>query len=217
MPPCRCRHVFGKCVLATALVLPVFNNTMKKQVTAVLVSCLCAATHGLAQGTVNFNNFVFGSVNAPITNEVGVLCSGTTYLAQLFAGPAGTPASALTPVGAIVTFRTGGFAGYVNVGASSGRTIPGVAPGAQATVQIRVWAVTFCFPGPDPCPSPTVYSRLSDGLWTGATGGVPDPVTGVPSLPANLVGLQGFQLVPEPATYVLFGIGAMAVFLHRRK
>jgi len=186
---------------------------MKKLMAMGLVS-LGALAHVFAQGTVNFNNFVSGSVNAPITNEVGVLCSGTAYLAQLFAGTAGSPASALTPVGAIVSFRTGGFAGYVNVGALGARTIPGVVPGAQATVQIRAWAASSGSTWAIASTTPGgIFSTLTGNLWTGATGGVPDPVTGVPSLPANLVGLQGMgPLIPEPTTYALFGLGAMIFF-----
>jgi len=152
----------------------------------------------------------------PVTNDVGVLANGTAYFAELWAGPAGSPATALTPVGAIVNFRTGGFAGYVSVGAAGGRTIAGVAPGAQATVQVRAWAASS---GATWAIASTVPGGIfgSSPLLTLATGGVPDPVTGVPSLPSNLVGLQGFQLVPEPATYALFGLGAMALFLRRRK
>jgi len=188
---------------------------MKKQIIAVVVSCLCAVTHALAQGTVNFNNFVSGSVDAPIRNEAGVLCSGAGYFAQLWGGPVGGPLVALGTPG-IVPFRTGGFAGYVNVGSAGGRPIAGVLAGQNATVQVRAWAAAS---GADWLTASTSPGGIfgSSPLLTLATGGVPDPVTGVPSLPSNLIGLQGFQLVPEPATYALFGLGAMALFLRRRK
>jgi hypothetical protein len=39
----------------------------------------------------------------------------------------------------------------------------------------------------------------------------------LPSLPANLVGLTSFSLVPEPSTYALLALGAAALFLRRRK
>jgi hypothetical protein len=48
---------------------------------------------------------------------------------------------------------------------------------------------------------------------TVTTGGAGSP----PSLPANLVGLTSFSLVPEPSTYALLALGAAALFLRRRK
>ena len=146
-------------------------------------------------GTVHFNNRVHvAGVDAPVFEADGTTpLAGPAYLAQLHAGP--TP-DALEPVGAAVPFRTGAGAGYITGGVV---VIPGVAPGAQAYVQMRVWESAR---GPD------YYSALRAGSKTGVsnvlplvTGGAGSP----PSFPADLVGLESFQigLETEPPVLVL--------------
>jgi len=159
---------------------------MKRLILVAGMICHGALVHVFAQGTVNFNV-------GKITNEVGVLCSGTAYRAQLFAGPAGTPESSLLPVGAIVPFRTGSFAGYVDLGTAGARAIPGVAPGVQATVQVRAWAASSGADWGTASTAPRGIFGVSP-MVTFATGGVPDPVTGIPSLPSHPM-IPGFQLM----------------------
>jgi hypothetical protein len=97
------------------------------------------ADHSFEHGYVIFNNNVFGSVNAPIYGFGGLPLSGAGFTAQLFAGPVGTPESALAPI-ATTTFRTGSLAGYV-VAPVSAVAIhdPTISPGGQATFQVRAW------------------------------------------------------------------------------
>jgi hypothetical protein len=47
-------------------------------------------------------------------------------------------------------------------------------------------------------------------------GGIPDPVTGIPSLPAMLNGLHSFSLVPEPDAVVLACLGLAVLLLNAR-
>ena len=167
-----------------------------------------------AQGTVSFNNRVLANdgvaflVNAPVFNIDGVTgLSGATYLAALYAGPVG---GALAQVGAAVPFRTGTRVGYVDI-ASPDRTVATVAPGAAGSFQVRAWLASS---------GATYEAALGAGGPTGfsntfsvTTGGAGNPA----SLPANLVGLQSFSLVPEPSVIALGLIGVCVLLLRRKK
>lgn len=167
---------------------------------------MLATLSAYAQGTVNFAN-VAGpatarTVNAPVFHTDGTTrLSGPGFQAQLYAGPS---ASALTAVGNPAPFLTGAGAGYFQGGS---RTIPTVAPGAAATVVVRAW---------DTATGATWEAagiKGESGAITVTTGGAGTP----PSLPANLVGLQSFSLVPEPSTIALAILGVAALFVRRRK
>ena len=130
------------------------------QIIGLSLACWSTMTSVLAQGTVNFNNRVGGVVVAPVYgpepgNETlakhgntatgtpagstvygGALLSGTSYTAELWGGPQGTPEASLS-VQARTVFRTGASAGYVVAPASV--ALGGVAPGTPATLQVRVW------------------------------------------------------------------------------
>ncbi len=152
-------------------------------------SLLFLAPGAQAQGTVNFSNrFIADSIDAPVTDTDGVTrLSGDAFLAQLYAGPS---SASLAPVGPPIPFRTGTAAGYIDVvNHDSMRFIPTVAPGAKASVQMRVWAKA----------QGTTYEQaLAKAGKTGAsailtltTGGAGSP----PSLAANLIGLKTFSLL----------------------
>jgi hypothetical protein len=178
---------------------------------AALVASTCV---GLSQGVVSFNNRVLADdgvtflVNAPVFNTDGVTAlSGNTFLAGLYAG---SSADSLSLVGSAVAFRTGTRAGYVDI-SSPDRVIQGVAAGATAFVQIRAWAASA---------GATYDAAVASGGLRGfsntisvTTGGAGNP----PSLPANLVGLQSFALVPEPSVIALAVLGAGALFFRRKK
>lgn len=176
------------------------------------IACLALCVGAFAQGTVNFNNSpgAVGGTGAPVFDVDGTTrLEGTAYWAQLFAGPDG---SSLAAYGDPLNFRTGAGAGFFNTtGVDTSRAIGTVAPGAVATIEVRAWEAA----------GGTSYDQaLAGGFKTGAsaqftvaTGGAGVP----PSLPANLVGLTSFSLVPEPSTYALLALGAAALFLRRRK
>ena len=127
---------------------------------------------------MDFKNKAVG-VDAPVYDVGGaVRLEGPDWVAQLWAGP--TPDS-LAPIGAPCPFRTGVGAGYWNPAPDATRTIPTVAPGATAFVQVKIWYK---------CDDTTGYdeSLLGGGssVFTVVTGGAGWP----PSLPAPLLGLQ---------------------------
>jgi hypothetical protein len=119
--------------------------------------------------------------------------------------------NSLTAWGEPLTFRTGAGAGFFNTtGKDTSRIIGTVAPGTVATIQVRVWESLGGY----------YYAAMLGGFkyghspaFTVVTGGAGSP----PSLPANLIGLTGFFLIPEPATFALFAAGAVALFLRRRR
>ena len=118
-------------------------------------------------------------------------------------------------IGDAVPFRTGTAAGYWTAAA---RTIGTVVPGANASVQIRAWALA----------SGATYELAAaaaggqvgkSAILSIKTGGDGNP----PSLPANLAGLASFAIVggspvvPEPSILALGALGGLALLLRRRK
>jgi len=180
------------------------------------IACLALCVGAFAQGTVVFNNSPSTSgpagVGAPVFDVDGTTrLAGTVYLAQLFAGP---DAASLTPWGAALTFRTGAGAGFFNTtGVDTARAIGTVAPGAVATIQVVAWEAAG---GTDYAVA--VAGGFKNGASTTFTVTTGGNVPGLPpQVPANLVGLTSFSLVPEPSTYALLALGAAALFLRRRK
>jgi len=176
----------------------------------VVAACTMASLAAVAQGTLNFSNLpgTVSPAGAPIFNVDGTTkLAGAGYLCAIYAGPS---AGSLVAIGATLPFRTGAGAGFLDTSSGSARTVPTVAPGGTAFVQVKAWDSTFA----------TYDAALAAGGKYGAssvfqvvTGGSGTP----PSLPSNLVGLTSFNLVPEPATYALLALGAGALLIRRRK
>ena len=197
------------------------NNIFRVRTSVGIVLALVAlgsllGGNAVAQGTVNFNNKVsLDSINAPIYDLTmgGALLDGTNFLAQLYSGPMGTAEDKLVPTGPIVTLRTGVAAGYVNVGANGSRTIPNVAAGESALLQIRAWTAS----------SGSTYEDAMASLDPNGRAGVSPLVTVVtkPSLlqtPISMNGLQSFAIVsvvPEPSVQML-GAAGFALLAIRR-
>jgi hypothetical protein len=169
----------------------------------VLASILVLTGTALGQGWVNFQTWVPGQVDAVVLKADGNPV-GAGYWAQLYAG---ADSSSLAAVDAPVNFVA--ESGYVVAGSV---TIPGIAPGGSAFVQLRAWADASGASFEAAAGNPVGDIGISPTLWLGATG---NPAASPPGLPVNLVGLQGFQMsiIPEPTTWalLLLGLGALAL------
>jgi len=177
------------------------------------MACL-ATLSALAQGTVNFQNRIAGTLDAPVRNVDGTSL-GAGYFAQLWGGAS---AGSLTAMGAVAQFisnpttqlGTGYFVG-------GERTVTGITPaGGAAFIQVRAW-----YGGPTGAIQDWA-TALSSGVANGQSGVVNltatgNPTSSPPGTPVNMIGLTGFSLVPEPGTYALLALGAGALFLRRRK
>jgi hypothetical protein len=167
---------------------------MKKLIIGLASLMVCAVAYG--QGQVNFNNRVVGIVDAKVLLPDGT-GAGAGFKAQLYGGPVG---GALQPLMPVTDFRTGNAVGYVN-GVTA--IVPNVAAGGSATIVMRA------FNG-DTFETSSVFGS-SEAITVSNLGG--GTIT-----PPNLVGLQGFSLIPEPSTIALgvLGVGAL-LFMRRRK
>jgi len=171
---------------------------MKKVIIALAALMVTVSAYG--QGAVVFNNRVTGVVDARVFLPGGTEGAGAGYTAQLFGGAPGTAAASLTALTPTTTFRTTSAAaqGYVN---AVDVTVPGIAPGSQATLVMRAFNGTSFA-------ASSIRGESSPITITLGGGTLP---------PANLVGLQSFTLVPEPTTLALSGLLGAALLLFRRR
>lgn len=167
-----------------------------------LICCLSlavlAAQNVPAQGTVVFNNRVPGAVESAVTGVDGRPLSGAGYTAQLFGGPTNAPDASLQPLSPATTFRLPPGEGFVVVPTESVR-VPGVPEGGQARLQLRAWdnrrgTVTQWS---QVMADRTIPRGASPSFLSARLGGIF-------FLPANLSGLESFQLT-VPANLVLHG------------
>ncbi|MBE7502473.1 MAG: choice-of-anchor C family protein [Verrucomicrobiales bacterium] len=138
-------------------------------------------------GTVVLDNRVMDALDAPVLDVDGVTrLAGPAFFAQLHAG---ADAGVLVPVGPVVPFLPGGGAGFVQRGQGGNVvTLPMIAPGGTAHVQVRAWESER---------GPSYEQAYRAGGKTGrstvltlVTGGAGEPA----SPPAQLVGIQSFRL-----------------------
>lgn len=187
---------------------------MKKLlITAAIAVVVCVQTN--AQGTVNFVNRITGTLDVPVFSDTAntVRLAGPDFVAQLYFSATGAVGS-YTPVSAAAApFRTGAGIGYWNAGADATRTLTGIAGGATAWLEVRVWNSTLgTYDVVSAANAPGTYGFSSPFQITAGGGGTP------PSVPANMIGLTSFHLVPEPATIALGVLGlAGLLFIRRRK
>jgi hypothetical protein len=180
----------------------------------IAIAALSAAVSAFAQGTVNFSNRT-GSIDAPVTygSSTGQRVIGTGAEAVWGQLMASTPGGTLAAIGVPVPFREGAGAGYITGGGAI--TIPGVAAGSPASIQMVAWHQSL---------GATYAEALAKGLGgvgnsatiEVATGGVGTP----PSLPSNLTGLTAFSVsavVPEPSIAALGLLGAGLLLIRRKK
>jgi hypothetical protein len=164
----------------------------------VLAVCIAGCLSAFGQGAVNFTNGGVG-VNSPIFNVDGTTrLSGAGFMAQLVVdGTAST--TAVAPFSAAAP-------GYFLGGQ---KRLEGIAPNTTVTATVRAWDVS------------TGATWEAAGI-KGESSPFQLAVTGnADSAPAvlgtALVGLQSFNLVPEPSTIALAVLGGVALLFRRRK
>ena len=182
-----------------------------------LAVCVGATVVALGQdGTVNFNNRMsIVGIDARVIGIDGNPVSGADgFVAQL--AYTATEGGALTPFGDVVSFYGDKEIkyGYLSGGIQN---VPDMA-GQDVWIQMQAWNTND---------GATYADAVAAGakLGAGASNIIPVKLGGdgiPPALPANLVGLEGFQLqggevIPEPSTFALGLIGIGALLLRRRK
>jgi hypothetical protein len=209
------------------------ETKMKKHIpTTALI--LLATLGALGQGYINYSTRVVGVVvghvyagsdfigrtgNTPSETPAGtqtysghLLVTGSGFSAQLFAAAgAGQAEGSLVAVpGSIASFRSGSTAGTISPSVLS---VPNVLIHGTGTFQLRVWdnmggtITSWDFASYRGRSDPFTVSNLGDGVL---------------DFPADLAGFRSFSIydpsyVPEPGTYALFGLGALGLWLFRRK
>jgi len=175
-----------------------------KKVIATFAACVVSVA-AFGQGAVIFNTHVTSGsdlVDARVITAAGTP-AGLGYVGQLFIVGAGDSLTPMTPVAAFKTSATG--IGYINAGSASAPVSPAFDDGKIVTIRFRAW-------------KGDVNSSYASATEFGQSADLPNVKLGVSlNQPPNLVGLQGFTLVPEPTTLALGAIGFGALMIRRRK
>jgi hypothetical protein len=171
------------------------------------VLILLAAANAFAQGQFTFANKNLVTTPPIDAKMVGPDCltplEGTAYWTQPYVKLAPDPDSSYAPVGIAVNFRTGNNAGYI---VPVVVTTPYVG-GTSVNVQMRVWEASG---------GPTYESAVAAGKFYGMSFPVTLSVTVAPAVPADMIGLTTFCLIPEPTSIALAALAAVMVLGWRR-
>lgn len=160
------------------------------------IGILAVVVHAFGQGTLVFDNRLGDTIDA-----AAIICApncdrrptGTNYVAQLFAGPAGTAETKLLSVSPPVPFRKGAAAGFVDPGTNRVVPIPGVRPGEIAVAQIRAWSAQGGTTYLGALEAANFNREIFVGMST-----VLIVRAGSMSVPGDLSGLRSFYLMPMP-------------------
>jgi PEP-CTERM motif len=178
--------------------------------------CLYTPSESVGQGLVVFRNFGEPPMGRIFDGRTGDPLQGTNWLAELYwaAGP-DRPADSLAPVGAPLTFRTDGAAGFLDNGHDPDhglRILPGTQEGDPITLQVRAWNAVA---------GASYEEALADpnGVVGESTAG--NSEAGSMENPTILVGFFPFSVepVPEPSAPAMLAIGLtlFAALRRRRK
>lgn len=194
-----------------------------KKILGLAVAIAFTAT-AFGQGTILFTSHK-GSGSGPVLMPDGTPVAGSDYSGQLYGGP---DAGSINPIVEIVGSTDLPVYGFVAAGGpppllgyvqSTGAqvVVPGTSPNTAGVVQLRVWN--------NQAGSLTSWEAAQGVSEWGESDIVPTALLGGPNpsgpafTPPNMPAFASFnlQVVPEPTTWALLGIGALALFFRRRK
>jgi hypothetical protein len=185
---------------------------MKKYIVSIVALGLLSVAQVQAQGWIDLNTFD-GSGQIYLGTGATLMADGTGTI-EVFGGATSSSLSAITAAGVGTTYAVGfGNAGDGNFDAGSG-TVTGVGAFTGGYFQIEVWSGAATY----------AAALTTDGAWfgesdifTSTTGDTAIPPS--PQHPGQLT-LDGdihLTQVPEPATFVLAGLGMAALLAFRRR
>jgi len=176
---------------------------MKKTLIAIAAILLSVGVYAQS-GSVQMNNHIVGSVEAPVTLQGSGAGAGTVNaMVQLFL----VNGSTLTPVGTAINFRgaTDPAAKYFQ---GADVDLPGTTPAGSATLRARAWV------------GASYDAAVAGGAFAGQSADFVVPSLGGGQLPAaSLDAMKAFTIVavPEPTTIALGVLGAAAMIAARRR
>jgi len=187
---------------------------MKKLALVVALVAVASMTARAADAQIDFRNRNTGAVpplDVPVLDATagGAKVAGPDVVAQLFYSLQQN-GTYVAVGGAPSAFRTGTGAGYWNPGADAARTLTGVNAGSDVWLIVKAWDLT----------KGTSMEAARDNLGRfGESAAFKVTTTVAPNPPAGLAGLTSFSVnvIPEPSTIALLGLGVAALFLRRRK
>jgi hypothetical protein len=148
--------------------------------------------------------------------SVGTLAGTTTFAQLLAANGAGAPEASLVPQGGTTTFRSGSAAGVMGALTVTLTTVPADSP--AATFKVAAWDNSSgLYPNWQAAMPAWEAGLIAGGLspvFAGTAIGGADNTP--PFLPIPSFNLY-MNVIPEPSSFALAGLGAAALLIFRRR
>jgi hypothetical protein len=191
---------------------------MKRLFLTAVLGVVCVSS--FAQGTLNFANGGSGLVARVYGTDGTTGLAGSAWSADLY-WAAGTVANSalLNPLNLPATFST--VAAQAGLFFGGPRTIPGAAGGSVITAQIRVWDTASGSSYAAAVANPSPNTLVGESIMFQVRLADPHPIGAPPEIPTTMTALNGhpfgLDIIPEPSTPALAGLGLAGMLLLRRR